>query len=37
MITQHIPNLTAQMIINNATQMNQHVQPAGPIKAEAIL
>jgi hypothetical protein len=36
-ITQHIPNLTVQMIIDNTATVLQHVQPSGPIMAEVIL
>jgi hypothetical protein len=37
MITHHIPNLTAQQIIENTTQMIQRIQTSGPILVEAIL
>jgi hypothetical protein len=37
MITQHVPDLTALRIIDNMTQMIQHVQASGAISADAIL
>jgi hypothetical protein len=37
MITQHVPNLMAQRVIENTTQMIQRVQASGPASAEAIL
>jgi hypothetical protein len=37
MITDHIPNLTAQRVIDNTTQLIQRVQASGAISADAIL
>jgi hypothetical protein len=36
MITHHIPNLTAQRVIDNTTEMIQHVQASGAISADVI-
>jgi NifU-like protein involved in Fe-S cluster formation len=37
MITHHVPDLTAQRVIDNTTQMIQRVQASGAISADAIL
>ena len=37
MITDHIPNLTAQRVIDNTTQLIQRVQASGSVSADAIL
>jgi hypothetical protein len=37
MITHHVPDLMAQRVIDNTTQMIQRVQASGAISADAIL
>jgi hypothetical protein len=37
MITHHVPDLTAQRVIDNMTQLIQRVQASGAISAHAIL
>jgi hypothetical protein len=37
MITHHVPDLTAQRVMDNTTQLIQRVQASGAVSADAIL